>query len=76
MWFSVYRDPITKKIKYKDREGESPASKAARTSPKKKLTKDPPKQSRDKAAGPPRDEVEEGDSSRSSSWSSHGHVEL
>lgn len=76
MWFSFYRDPVTKKMKYKDREGESPASKAARTGSRKKLTKYPPKQRRKDATDSSHEAGQGGDSSRSSSWSSHGHVEL
>lgn len=71
MWFSCYLDSITGKPKYKDREGESHASRAARTDKGKRLTKERPRQSKGASEG-----EEEKETSRNNSWSSHGHVEL
>lgn len=74
MWFSCYLDSVTGKPKYKNRAGESEASRAARSGTPRKLTKNPPKQSRP-ARKMTQEEWEE-EKSRSNSWSSHGHVEL
>lgn len=63
-------------MKYKDREGESHASRSARLGPSRKLTKAPPKQSSKSNEISRETREEEETSSRSNSWSSHGHVEL
>lgn len=83
MWFSVSQDPVTGRTKYKDREGESYGSWTARHTSSgkgKKLTKNPPKQSkRGQSQKARQDSEEEEETTRNnswSSWSSHGHVEL
>lgn len=74
MWFSCYLDSITGKPKYKNRQGESQASKDARAGKPRRLNKAPPKQAGNSHAR--LDEEEEEETQRNNSWSSHGHVEL
>jgi len=89
MWFSYYRDPITGKAILKDRQGESTASKRARLGPVDGIeggeedgsqanpsdTKQRPSQA-ESSEEEEKSGTEESPTSRSGSWSSHGHVEL